>query len=144
MLKIFSDPERNFIVVKNEIDQGFEVVSIHDIQPTEDILKKESVDYFLANPERIFDEKISITKSDNLKYKYSTVDGNNRLFVLFLLGFDKLKILPDDADHFYVEGDKNNQDMAEDTRNRGVTGWELLKEHLVPEEEYHRMLSERY
>lgn len=144
MIRLISDPENNFIVVKKGSSNKSMAISIHEIQPTEDFLKNETISYFMANPEKIFDDKIIIHKCDNPRYRYCVRNGNNRLYVLFVLGVFELDILPYESDLMCICGDEKNMEVAEDTINQGILTWEQLGLRIVPEEKYHRIMEERY
>lgn len=143
MLRSISNPEINFIIVKHGTRDNTITISIHEIQPSEDILKKETVDYFLKNPKDIFTKEITITKSDDPKFRYYVCDGNNRLFVLYQLGINELEIVPDYEPRFCIDYDEKNENIANDTFNHGVITWEQLKKRIVPKNKYHEIMTVR-
>ena len=119
------------------IPQGI-VVAISDIQPCECELRKESVDYFLANPEKIFcrKEKIRLVKSGDKRFKYCVRDGNNRMYVLYLNGITQVCIIPDY--HLYYGGltPEVFVSSAALTYDGGIRTWADLSGNILPDAEY--------
>lgn len=66
------------------------MINLNDIQSVEDMLCIETISYFLKHPERLFNctPSIKVIESGHPKFKFYSLDGNNRLFVCY-----RLKIL---------------------------------------------------
>jgi len=90
---------REYFVVANykedcSLKPGQEVISIDEIQPLETLLFESNVNFFLADPERIFLQKnpVRLIFNDGMPFKCFVQEGNHRLFVSNKLGFKKLVI----------------------------------------------------
>jgi len=146
-------PDINFLAVAPGISRRAKIqeIKIAHIQPLEDLLKKEVVDYFMGNPAEIFKkkERIRVVKNSDPRFKFYAADGNNRLYVYFALGHECVSIVPDYNYYFYSgeisESDMRREDAfsAVDTYEMGITRWSDLRSRIIPLAEYEKIMNER-
>lgn len=75
-------------------------LQLYEIQPAEDAICKETVEFFLDNPDQLFKKRpsIRIFKCAGQPFNYYAIDGNSRLYVCHKLGIieiPKRPIVPD-------------------------------------------------
>ncbi|HEA46713.1 MAG TPA: hypothetical protein ENH99_02935 [Candidatus Pacearchaeota archaeon] len=114
-------------------------VYLYDIQPGEDSLCKDSVEYFLENRDRLFKEKppINIFIIKGHVFKYYAIEGNSRLFVCHKLGITEIPVEPEE------ENEIESSFWYESARIRyyseGIMGWRDLESRILPTEERERL-----
>jgi hypothetical protein len=144
-------PGINFLVVPPGIGRKEKVqeIEISKIQPSEHLLKKEVVDYFINNPSEIFrrrKHKIRIAVSPDPRFEFYVLDGNNRLYSYFSLGNEYVNIVPDYNYYSYLdEGggfywEIEEAILAIHTYEIGITKWSNLESKIIPEAEYYRIM----
>ncbi len=69
-----------------------------ELQPSELFLDRDSINFFLANRRLIWNlnPPIRIAYLLGLPFKYGVIEGNKRLFTLYLLGVKSLDIIPEE------------------------------------------------
>jgi len=108
------------------------MVNLYDIQPGEDMLNKESVEYFLRNPKKLFRKvpQIHLTKIQGHIYKYHAFDGNNRLFVCYKLGIDEIPVKPKESIYDSLEFTSR---LSREIYDEGIKGWGDFEYRVFPE-----------
>lgn len=145
MFNKICNPEMFFKIVQSGTFPDTREVSIHEIQPTEDYLVNEKVDYFLNNRDKLFEKPILITKGIDARIQYHVRDGNHRLFVLFFIGFHLLEIVSDEEPRYNLDReDKTDEGTAIETVSQGIFSWEQLKSRIVSKKEYQKINQQRY
>ncbi|MEK6963261.1 MAG: hypothetical protein AABX70_02450 [Nanoarchaeota archaeon] len=120
-------------------------MKLNKIQPGETYLRRQAVEYFLHHPDRIFNRKhpIQIVRCEGFSFSYATIDGNNRLFVAYLLGLDEVDIPI--AKVIDIKGSEDDLDEIAHciaSYEEGVHSWSDLERRVVSESEYdHRIYS---
>lgn len=145
-------PGINCLVVPPGIGnkEKIKTIEIARIQPSEDLLKKEVVDYFIDNPAEIFSrrrDRIRIAKSSDPRFGFYVLDGNNRLYSYFALGNEYVSIVPDYNYYLCLNPDDDPDPELEeaisaiDTYEMGITKWSDLKSRIIPEAEYDELVK---
>lgn len=115
-------------------------LALSDIQPTEHCLRKDSIEFFMNNPSRIFTQrnKIKIIEAFGQQFKYYALDGNHRMYTLHCQGIQEID--------FPVEPESNESDiyLARIIHNMGIKGWADLGERLVSQKRWDELHSFEY
>ena len=116
-----------------------EVISIDEIQPLETLLFESNVNFFLADPERIFSQKnpIRLIFNEGMPFKCFVQEGNHRLFVLNKLGFKKLVI--ERTEDYWRNVLESFLESVMEAFNAGIKKLEQLK--VVEDEELLEIFS---
>lgn len=133
----------NFLVIPPGVGNKEKVqkIEIARIQPSEDFLGEKVVKYFIANPSDIFSrrrERIRIARSPDPRFEFYVIDGNNRLYSYFALGYKYVNIVPDYNYYLYLAPDDDPDPELEeaiaaiDTYDMGVTKWSDLGSRIIP------------
>ena len=140
-LKKSRKPKDFYLVVADAdtrvIPRGI-IVALSDIQPSECELRKESVDYFLANPEKVYNRKakIVLVKSKDKRFKFCVRDGNNRMYTLFMNGITRVYIIPDYRLYYDALIPEVFISSAVLTYEDGIRTWADLSGNILPDAEY--------
>ncbi len=116
------------------------MVYLYNIQPGEDLLRQESLNYFLNNSDRLFKEEpqINLIRIKGNIYDYYVIEGNSRLFVCHMLGLTNIPIEPE------KENDLITRIYSEDAKKiylEGIRGWEDLERRIFPEKMRERIIN---
>ena len=114
------------------------VMAVHlmKIQPMEEYLDEESVNFFMQNPQRIFkeEEKIVVRVCHKRPFDFYAFNGNNRLFMCYKLDIPKVPVVPKFINSAIEEDDLRLVDKA---YRRGIQTWKDLENRIVKDRELH-------
>ena len=109
--------------------QSIDEVPLSSIQPGEDFLCQESVEYFLKNPNILSLEipSILIFSCSDQPFQYYAIDGNSRLFVCYRLGILKIKtaLMVPAFEYLYLP-------VAPEVYSQGIRSWRDLERRILP------------
>ena len=122
-------------------------IALSDIQPTESFLIKDWVDDYLKDPDLLFSsaEPIILMKSRDPRFRYFTRSGDHQLYALCRAGVEQVTIAPFNRPLAELLVYPDNQlNLAKETYDEGIIDFEDFANRLVNEEEYERIMTQRY
>jgi hypothetical protein len=115
-------------------------IKLNEIQPSEEWLTRESVDYYLGRSYDldIFLMDIEVGECEGQPFRYFVRDGNNRLYVGHMSGI--LEIVPRKIVHVPECYDK----FAREVYDKGIRKWDDFENRIISKKERTRRYEEKH